>query len=658
EVDEVDEVDELEELEDLDEVDAVDAVVAVDAVDAAPEQTSTPEPPSERADTSAAPAPEPAPDAPRDRPRWSTTGSVGPAMIVSALALVALYAVPALEFARPWKPGDPAPFWNLVGRPFERANVEAQEHVAEVDSLAAEVLAADDPPPPVTAADPPVRELDPGDALPAYVPREGDDKPAVQPLELFTGDELDNFYAALARTDGSLKDAVTRVVHWGDSAIGIDGIPGAIRRRMQTRFGDSGHGFHVISQPNTSYRHREVEFKENKKWGNCFIIFKCRDDGHYGLGGVTSRSKGGAQSSFAPHKTRSSGRVSRFELWYAAQPGGGDLRVRVDRGEREVIETAADALEDRWYRVDVEDGYHELEVRAAGGGAVRVYGVTLERDVPGVVWDSLALVGAFTKRLGELDEDHLRVQLERRQPNLAVFTFGGNDMIRRVTMEDYADEYRAVVQKFRRARPEMDCIVMAPLDHGERKGARIVSRPVVPLMVEAQREVAKSMGCAFFDTLAAMGGPGSAGRWYKRKPKLIGGDLSHATSKGHQVIGELVYRALLQEYVAYRRRTDGAPRAVTAAPDRASDRDDPEDSNATADAVVEDAVDDDAVVDDAADDDVADDDAADDDAGGGAVDDGEVDREVDGEVDREVDPDEDPADDGDTPEPEPRTAEG
>ncbi|MCA9695771.1 MAG: hypothetical protein KC636_39705, partial [Myxococcales bacterium] len=189
-------------------------------------------------------------------------------------------------------------------------------------------------------------------------------------------------------------------------------------------------------------------------------------------------------------------------------------------------------------------------------GRVRVYGVSLERDVPGVIWDSLALVGAFTSRMLEYNPAHLRAQLERAAPDLVVLTFGGNDMIRRISMQDYADEYRDVVQRVRKARPEMDCLIMTPLDHGERKGVRIVSRPIVAEMVAAQREVARSEGCAFFDTFAAMGGEGSAGRWFKRKPRLIGGDLSHATGKGHQVIGEFFYRALMEGYVAYRGRAD------------------------------------------------------------------------------------------------------
>jgi len=494
------------------------------------------------------------------RPRWSTLGSVGPAMIITVAGLIMAYTVPGLEFTQPWKEGDPVPFWNVLGRPFEEPiAVEEQEEQEALEAVAQEVLAADPPKPPVDREPKEIIEVDPGDVLPPYVAQAGDDAEITHALELFEGDELDRFFGALARSDAGVADAITRVVHWGDSAIGVDGIPGAIRQRMQARFGDSGHGFHLMAPPNSSYRHREVEFKHNDSWRKCFIIFKCSDDGRYGLGGTTFRSKGGAQSSFRPHQERSGGKVSEFELWYAAQPKGGAITVRVDGGERERISTEADTLEDRWHRVSVEDGDHTFEVRAGGEGSVRLYGVTLERSQPGVVWDGMAQIGAFTNRMLELDADHLKAQLDHRQADLAVFMFGGNDMNRRMKMATYEAEYRDVIKHVKTARPEMDCLVMAPLDHGERSGARVISQPVVSRMVEAQRAAAKAEGCAFFDTWTAMGGEGSAGRWFHRKPRLISGDFSHATGKGHQVIGELFYRALIHAYVDYRTRPDDTP---------------------------------------------------------------------------------------------------
>lgn len=491
--------------------------------------------------------------------RWSTLGRLGPALVVLVVAVVLPYLVPGLERARPWTSDDPVPFWNLLGRPFEGEEQRAAEQRHdEVAAFAREVLAEPEPTP-LVQPDRPVIELDPGEQLPAYVPRPEDQEPIQRPIELFEGHELDRFFAALARTDAGLVEATTRVVHWGDSAIGLDGIPGAIRRRMQARFGDAGHGFHLLAPPNTSYRHREVAFRHNEAWELCFIIRRCKDDGRYGLGGATFWSTGGAQSRFAPHPERSSGRVGRFEVWYMAGPRSGRLKVRVDDQDWQVIDTRSEQVEDRWHAIEVDDGFHELTVRAGNGGQTRLYGVTLEREVPGVVWDGLALVGAFTNRLGELDEEHLRAQLEHRQANLAVLMFGGNDMIRAtLTQEQYEQEYREVIRKLQRAAPELDCLIMSPLDHGVRRGVRIVSQEIVPTIVAAQRNVAESEGCGFFNTYEAMGGEGSAGRWFKQRPQLIGGDLSHATAKGHAVIGEMFYRALVHAYVDYREREQGS----------------------------------------------------------------------------------------------------
>ncbi|MCA9706083.1 MAG: hypothetical protein KDK70_09570 [Myxococcales bacterium] len=481
---------------------------------------------------------------------------VGPGMLVLVLCVVATYVVPSLRFARPWTQDDPVPFWNLLGRPFEAAALqERKQQVAKVDAIAQEVLAQESEPVVVAEPEPVVVvEPDVGFVLPPYEPHPDDAKAVEQSVELPTGHELDRFFDALAHSDASVAGAVTRVVHWGDSAIGIDGIPSAIRKRLQARFGDGGHGFHLMAPPNTSYRHRGIHFSHNGQWGLCFIIHKCRSDGHYGLGGATFRSSGGAQSSFGPDPKHSAGRVSRFVVHYAAQPRGGRIRLRVDGQEPVFLSTEADVLEDRVHVLEVDDGPHELQVRASGGGRVRLYGVVMERDGPGVVWDGLALVGAFTRRLLEFDETHLRDQLAQRQPHLAVLTFGGNDMVRRISMETFEQEYRQVLQRLREARPQMDCLVMSPLDHGERKGVRIVSLPVVSAMVEAQRRAARAEGCAFFDTVAAMGGDGAAGRWRKADPPLLSGDLAHLTVAGQKVVGQMVYLALMEGYRAYRKR--------------------------------------------------------------------------------------------------------
>ena len=118
--------------------------------------------------------PDPAEGSPR--PTLGMLRQVGPALAVIVVGIVLTYVVPALHPMRPWVEGDPVPGWNLFGRPFETETIEAkEERVAEVDALASEVLAADEPTPPPAAPRRPVAALAPGDALPAYVPQPDDD---------------------------------------------------------------------------------------------------------------------------------------------------------------------------------------------------------------------------------------------------------------------------------------------------------------------------------------------------------------------------------------------------------------------------------------------------------------------------------------------------
>lgn len=499
------------------------------------------------------------------------------AMATVVMAVAATYVVPSWHWARPWTPDSTyVPFWNLIGRELLGEGGKAEEkrsEVAAVEEQARAEVAAEEVAEPFV--DKVVREpVVEGELLPLYPGHAEDAEPVA--LRLENVETLDSFYGALAASELGYAGAITRVLHYGDSAIGNDGIPGAIRMKMQARFGDAGHGFHLLGQPNASYRHQGVRFEEKSPWNHCFIIFGCREkDGHYGLGGTTFESTGGAEIKLSTATKGAMGRkASRFEVWYAGMPKGGNLRVKLDDQEPLEVATAAEQLEDRWVELKAEDGEHTLSVRAAGGGKVRAYGVVIEREVPGVVWDEMSQIGALTRRMLNFDAEHLHSQLRRRDPNLVVFMFGGNDMNTQGTMAKYREEFAAVIRLFRAAKPAMACLVMAPLDHGEREGNRIISRPIVSKLVNAQREVAVAEGCAFFDTYEAMGGDGSMGRWVRSSPALGSGDLSHLTHHGHKVVGGMLYRALVAGYVDYRKRLVGTPVTlpVTAAPQATADK--------------------------------------------------------------------------------------
>lgn len=482
-------------------------------------------------------------------------------MVTLALLIAASYLLPSLHFARPWVRGeDPVLFWNLVGRELlgEGEQVEqAAEKLEEVERLAAALAGRGDLETPPVEDAPVVEPPAVAGALPPYEPHPDDEQEVPRSLELPSPTALDTFYARLARTDARYAGAITRVSHWGDSVVANDNISSALRFAMQRRFGDAGHGFHLVAKPNANYRHRGVRFSDGEGWEICYIINRCRGDGFYGLGGTVASSYGGAESRFRTEAKLAFGRkASRLEIWVRGTPKSGRLRVKVDRLEPIVITTTQDEAADAWHTIELgEDGPHDIKLRAATSGPVRVYGVVLERDVPGVVWDGMEQLGAFSDRMLYFDPEHLRRQIDHRDPGLLVFSFGGNDLIlAEGKLPRYERDFAELLRRFRGAQEPIACLVMAPVDHGQREGQRIISRPMVPKIVEIQRRVALAEGCAFFDTVAAMGGNGAAARWRQSEPPLLSGDLAHLSMAGQKVLGQMIYLALMEGYREYRGR--------------------------------------------------------------------------------------------------------
>ena len=390
----------------------------------------------------------------------------------------------------------------------------------------------------------------------SWTPRPGDDVEPHQPLEF--AENLAPFFGRLAAIDSqqpaAADDDIVRVVHLGASMIGNDDLPAVLRERFQTRFGDGGAGLVLLSRYMPNYRHRWVTINANG-WEHCYIAYLCKKDGHYGLGGTTFWSDGGAASTLRTRDAELGGKVAHFEVWYAATKGGGKLEARVDREEREVINTRADALEDRYHAIDVEEGPHKIGIRALGSGRVRAYGVVMETEGPGLVWDQFSMLGAFTKRMLAWDPEHIAGQIEHRDPDLIAFMYGGNDLRRvatkKLSQEQYVEEYATAVKRVRAGKPEAGCLIIGITDRGKSLHFTIVPEHVETI-VQGQREVAKQTGCAFFDTYTAMGGGGSLAAWRKKKPPLAEADLKHLNHAGRKVLGGWIYDAIMSAYVEHR----------------------------------------------------------------------------------------------------------
>jgi lysophospholipase L1-like esterase len=83
-----------------------------------------------------------------------------------------------------------------------------------------------------------------------------------------------------------------------------------------------------------------------------------------------------------------------------------------------------------------------------------------------------------------------------------------------------------------------------PLD---RDGAW-VHRERTELVNRVQRELAFAHGCAFFDTVAFMGGELSMLRWVENDPPMARDDYIHFTARGYALMADVLLAELLAGY--------------------------------------------------------------------------------------------------------------
>lgn len=376
------------------------------------------------------------------------------------------------------------------------------------------------------------------------------------PVALAHPEALDGFYRALGRTARRERDAITRILYFGDSIIASDFVSGTLRKKLQQQFGDAGHGFVLIANPWPAYSHNGVNRFASVGWRVSRIVGPIAPDGLHGLGGVSFRAAAGTLARFGTAKEgRHGDAVSRFEIGYLEEPGAGKLEVLLDGKTQATIDTAGSVKKFASYEVRAPDGKHELEIVTRGKGTVRAFGVVLERNGPGVVLDALGVQGGQIRFLDEQDDTHFAEQLAWRQPSLLVYQFGANESNDGflVPMEEYYQTMRAVLEKGKKAVPAAGCLVVGIMDRAAKVGDRIVSMRVVPHLYREQKRAAAAAGCAFFDTYQAMGGQGSMPIWVRRG--LGQADLTHPSGVGSEVIGTWIYRALMDGYNAYLART-------------------------------------------------------------------------------------------------------
>ena len=353
--------------------------------------------------------------------------------------------------------------------------------------------------------------------------------------------------------DGRAHDDV-RILQFGDSHTASDMGTSAFRHVLQTRFGDGGRGFVSIGKPWKTYVQDGVRSGMSSEFEPRRMRIKDQQyvgDGSYGLLGVGI----GTASAGASAWTAVAQRFSHVEIAYWQEPRGGTFEVFVDGARAGRVTTRAAERGSGFFAFDVPDASHQIDLRTVGDGDVRVFGMTVERAQAGVVVDALGINGAQIFTPLRWSEEHFAEQVRHQAPDLVVLAYGTNEAVDEHL--DNANYERGLVDllgRVSRAAPGAACMLLGPPDLARwTKGTRgYHTLPRVLEIAAAQRRVARAGGCAFYDQIEAMGGPGSMAAWAAEAPPRGQADRMHLTRAGYTQVGTTLAADVLHAYDEWR----------------------------------------------------------------------------------------------------------
>jgi len=185
-------------------------------------------------------------------------------------------------------------------------------------------------------------------------------------------------------------------------------------------------------------------------------------------------------------------------------------------------------------------------------GEFTLTGVLLENGASGISVHGVGVNGASVPSYLRCDD--FERDLELIKPDLIIFGIGINDAAekdfeKRTFMKNYDD----LIQIIQRVNP--DCALLFLTNNDSYKRVRVKKKrryevnPNGKIVEDAFMEMGKQYNAAVWDQFDIMGGLRSMSDW--EKAGLAQKDKVHFTNAGYQLIGDLLYNALITSYLEH-----------------------------------------------------------------------------------------------------------
>lgn len=188
-------------------------------------------------------------------------------------------------------------------------------------------------------------------------------------------------------------------------------------------------------------------------------------------------------------------------------------------------------------------------------GEFTLTGVLLENGMPGISVHGIGVNGASVPSYLRCDDFERDLELVR--PDLIIFSIGINDATEaNFDKETFKRNYGELISIMQRVNP--DCALLFVTNNDSYKRIKVKKKkhyevnPNGAIVEKAFLEMGKRYNAAVWDQFDIMGGLHSMQNW--EKAGLAQPDKVHFTKSGYQLIGDLLYNALIESYMEHVKR--------------------------------------------------------------------------------------------------------
>lgn len=355
------------------------------------------------------------------------------------------------------------------------------------------------------------------------------------------------------------KQGRVNIAHIGDSHIQADIFSGYLRQELQLKFGNAGRGLIFPYRVAKSNEPTTYKTTTNVLWDSKRNVFYEKPL-PIGVSGFTIETKDSvAEINLTVKDQPKLGYAfTKFTLFHDKGLKNYDLSVCDDVNcevayLRSVDKSSAPFVSEVKFDKPMRQIYLRNKATDTGSFSTRIYGMLLENDSAGVLYNMIGVNGAEYKHYN-LSKYFLQ-QFSYLNEDLVIISMGTNEGFYGNFDKDlFYRNIDTLVTNLKNANPNVAVLLTTPGDSFKKSRKGRVKNPDMKTAKETVIRYALDHNIAYWDLYEVMGGYGSMAKWYAAK--LSAKDKVHFSGKGYQIQGDLFSQAILKGYEKYKEKKE------------------------------------------------------------------------------------------------------